>query len=505
MAAAAAGRRTESAFPTFVAAHGFDAEVYATQPSPKIPRLPEVSAATVAFRSRQRSTHVCVYAPAQPLVLRCAGSPHQGKTGFQPRVGPLAGSIEPRRSGGLVHPPTRRGRTPGERHPCPLLRPVAVVGLQQRDGGSTQTHGPDGGLASGRVRSHRVRFPLRQQLPRTASTPLQPSPAPCSPAWRRATCTSSASVAAQPTFPDSTLPPAPWGDGLHPKRGCPGRIGRSVDPSPSHRVVAPGRAGRSRRPGRHRSGAGPSEHRRERRTFPRWSPSGSNAGSWSCSARLGTWWSGLVGAFGAVVVATVLSPIAPLGEARVAESSTGIRLRRARAHTRCARHRGGGGRSWPLAGRAGGTCLPVRRPDRRCPRPPGWPVTLWSFGAPPSVVIGVRNALERRSGGATVPVGSALLGTVLAVIALCGTAVFGASLSHLTATPKLYGDPFQLNISDPNSGGTPDPVLLAEPRARPGRHRNHQGHRPTRHLDQQGGRRRHRRNGHPRSSSSSRR
>ena len=48
------------------------------------------------------------------------------------------------------------------------------------------------------------------------------------------------------------------------------------------------------------------------------------------------------------------------------------------------------------------------------------------------------------------PVGSTLLGTVLAVVALCGTAVFGASLSHLTATPRLYGDPFQLNISDPS-------------------------------------------------------
>ena len=82
---------------------------------------------------------------------------------------------------------------------------------------------------------------------------------------------------------------------------------------------------------------------------------------------------------------------------------------------------------------------------------------LWSIGAPVSLVIGVRNALERRSGGANVPVGSALLGTVLAVTALCGTAVFGASLSHLTTTPKLYGDPFQLNISDPNSGGTPIP------------------------------------------------
>ena len=60
MAAAAAGRRTESAFPTFVADHGFDAEVYSTQPSPKIPRLPEVERGNGGFRPRQRPTHVRV-------------------------------------------------------------------------------------------------------------------------------------------------------------------------------------------------------------------------------------------------------------------------------------------------------------------------------------------------------------------------------------------------------------------------------------------------------------
>ena len=71
----------------------------------------------------------------------------------------------------------------------------------------------------------------------------------------------------------------------------------------------------------------------------------------------------------------------------------------------------------------------------------------------------MRNALERRTGGVTVPLGSALLGTVLAVLALAGTAVFGASLSHLTATPRLYGDTFQLNFTDPTNG-KPNPVLL---------------------------------------------
>ena len=46
-----------------------------------------------------------------------------------------------------------------------------------------------------------------------------------------------------------------------------------------------------------------------------------------------------------------------------------------------------------------------------------------ALGASPSAMIGVRNALERRSGGATVPVGAALIGTPLAVAALCATGV----------------------------------------------------------------------------------
>jgi hypothetical protein len=46
VAAVAAGRRTEAAFPQFVAAHGFDADVYATQPVAKVAELPGVTSAT---------------------------------------------------------------------------------------------------------------------------------------------------------------------------------------------------------------------------------------------------------------------------------------------------------------------------------------------------------------------------------------------------------------------------------------------------------------------------
>ena len=43
LAATAAGRRTESAFPQFVAVHGFDADVYAARPLPTLATLPGVS------------------------------------------------------------------------------------------------------------------------------------------------------------------------------------------------------------------------------------------------------------------------------------------------------------------------------------------------------------------------------------------------------------------------------------------------------------------------------
>ncbi len=46
LAATAAGRRTESAFPRFVATHGFDAIVYANQPVPEVAKLPEVTSVT---------------------------------------------------------------------------------------------------------------------------------------------------------------------------------------------------------------------------------------------------------------------------------------------------------------------------------------------------------------------------------------------------------------------------------------------------------------------------
>jgi hypothetical protein len=98
----------------------------------------------------------------------------------------------------------------------------------------------------------------------------------------------------------------------------------------------------------------------------------------------------------------------------------------------------------------------VRNARLRRSRPEPVPVAVvravtWS-GAPPSALIGVRYALQRGRGRQPVPVGTALLGMVLAVAALCATAVFGASLTRLVSTPALYGVPFQAQFSYQGTG-----------------------------------------------------
>jgi ABC-type lipoprotein release transport system permease subunit len=154
----------------------------------------------------------------------------------------------------------------------------------------------------------------------------------------------------------------------------------------------------------------------------------------------------LVGAAGAVIVAFALSPLAPVGEARLAEPSPGfsfdplVLLLGALATVVVVVALG----LWPSIRasrvRAGGSPYSQFRRSSIVAH-------LAATGAPPSAVIGIRHALERGRGAASVPVGTALFGTVIAVTALCATAVFGASLSHLTTTPALYGQDYQITFS----------------------------------------------------------
>src|ERR1700733_1878670 len=95
MAAAAAGRRTESAIPTFVAGHGFDAEVYAIQPSPKIPPLPEVSAATVGFGPDNGQPTCACRHPLNPSYFGVLVLPTKGRPAFNLVSGRLPDPTNP--------------------------------------------------------------------------------------------------------------------------------------------------------------------------------------------------------------------------------------------------------------------------------------------------------------------------------------------------------------------------------------------------------------------------
>ncbi len=162
---------------------------------------------------------------------------------------------------------------------------------------------------------------------------------------------------------------------------------------------------------------------------------------------------GLAGAAGAVALAAALSPLTPVGEARLAAADPGtvsvdplVTLVGVPAVVAAVLLLS----VWPAIRHA--------RPARPEPLPPAGGLArsvvraVAAAGVPPSVLIGVRYAFERGRGRTPVPVGSALLGTVLAVTALSATAVFGASLTRLINSPALYGAPYEVKFSNEGTG-----------------------------------------------------
>jgi hypothetical protein len=157
---------------------------------------------------------------------------------------------------------------------------------------------------------------------------------------------------------------------------------------------------------------------------------------------------GLTGAIGAVAFAFAVSPLTPVGEARIAEPAQGF------AFDGIALGLGAVATvivvilltTYP-AWRA--TRLRIDQPQAEFAdgRASSVVTALARAGAPPSVVVGASRALERGRGRTSVPVVTALLGTVVAVTALVATAVFGASLSNLVSTPALYGMNWQVDLS----------------------------------------------------------
>jgi hypothetical protein len=458
MAAIAAGRRTESAFPTFVAAKGFDAELYSIQPLPEISRLPGVVAVTEAFGPDNGQPSCTCTHPINPSYFGVLALPTTAKLDFNLVSGRLPNPSNPDEVVASYTLEKDEGVHLGSVIRVPFYAPSQLSAANSATGPPPPPTGPTVDLRVVGFEATEFDFPsgstpqynlyasqgfVRALLPRTATgyvylVRLRHGAADL-PRFDAATSADAGTVYTQ----NEDAQVASVEASIHPQS-----IGWWLL-APLAALVGLAVIGQAL--GR--------QSIVESEDFPTMVALGIERRQLVLLGTLRNLVVGLVGALGAVVVATIVSPIAPLGEARIAESSTGIRFD-------------------PLVLLLGALATAIvvialgLRPAVRAARashtrdrivevaPSKVAGRLWAVGAPPSVVIGVRNALERRSGGASVPVGSVMVATVLAVIALCGTAVFGASLTHLTTTPTLYGDPFQLNISDPNSGGVPDPALL---------------------------------------------
>lgn len=168
---------------------------------------------------------------------------------------------------------------------------------------------------------------------------------------------------------------------------------------------------------------------------------------------------GVAGAVGAVILAAVLSPLAPLGEARVADPSPGFAVNLSVLGLGAAAIVVLVALVALLA--SAFTRQPWRAVAAEQPRPSRIVGVLAAWRLPASALIGIRRAVERGHGEQAVPVGNALVGTAVAVAALCGTAVFGASLGHLVATPPLYGQAFSMWFNSTGTGPDAAAPILA--------------------------------------------
>jgi hypothetical protein len=175
---------------------------------------------------------------------------------------------------------------------------------------------------------------------------------------------------------------------------------------------------------------------------------------------------GLIGAvlFGAVVamaVAVLLSPLAPLGPARQVDRSPGLGvdwtvlgigfavlvlglgLLTIGLAARRSAGRGAGVGAHGVAARGSSVVAAAAR-----------------YGLPAPAVAGLRFALERGRGRSAVPVRSVLVGAVLAVLVVSSTLTFASGLRSLVSQPALYGWNWNYAISP--EGGDNVPAVVAQ-------------------------------------------
>jgi hypothetical protein len=161
------------------------------------------------------------------------------------------------------------------------------------------------------------------------------------------------------------------------------------------------------------------------------------------------------GALLAAAVAVAMSPLAPLGAVRAVDPSPGFTV------------------DWLVIGAGFAALVTVlsamtfvfaylRAPGRRVINPASIESRSSSIaksaaaaGFSVPAVTGLRFALERGHGRSAAPVRSALAGAVLAVVVVAATVTFGAGLATLVSHPSLYGWNWNYAISSAQNSDIP--------------------------------------------------
>ncbi|HET9729210.1 MAG TPA: FtsX-like permease family protein [Acidimicrobiia bacterium] len=154
----------------------------------------------------------------------------------------------------------------------------------------------------------------------------------------------------------------------------------------------------------------------------------------------------LGGAGVAVMLAIVASQFFPVGLARRAESSPGIRFDPLVL---------GVGAAIILAFVAATSLTAALRTARvetapRRNRRSSFRDALAQTNLPPAPLNGLRMAFDPGRDERAVPIRSAIIGTAIGLIGITAVAVYGQSLSHAAATPARYGWTFDFKVADPN-------------------------------------------------------
>jgi FtsX-like permease family len=437
LAGIAAGRRTAGAFPAYLRVHGFDVIVYGATPLPTLARLPDVaSVTTVASPSNGAPTCPCTH-----KISESGFNLYDLSSAELPRVAKLVAGRMPDPSApdqvlasftleqdgvhvGTVmkvpmYSPAQKGALLGNGNPAPrgptlVLRVVGIEAAEvEFPGGALVSHDLYGTPALTRSISGRAaQFPIYLVRLKDGAAALPRFQADLQPLG--AVGASDEDTAAA-TITSSIHPQAV---GWWILAGLTALVGSIV--------IAQALA---------RQSAIEETDRRTLRAL------GVPSRRLFLAGMARTLFIAVVGAAGAVAFAFLLSPLTPVGEARLAEASNGfafdglVLLPGAAAAIVAVLALGVGPAVLSARIRQQAETEGTTHSSRTAQ-------FLTGLGAPPTVLIGVRHALERGRGRNAVPVASTLLGAMLAVTALCATSIFGASLSHLTATPSLYGQPF---------------------------------------------------------------